>query len=302
MEKTRTLGVLLGCLVLVGSAGAASAGWQAGLKAAVDSNVTRELGGGKTDEYVLGSASYSGGGTGEERLDWLYTVAAEGAAYASVTKLNYGAVALSPGLLYHFSPSWTVSLAPFLRFKASNDSDQSATAFGLTASLRQQLTDVFYAEERYTYTDNRARADVFSYTEHALGALLGARWTERLWTELGYGFSRGDSFRTVDASTSSTATGSAGSSGSTGSGGMSGSSGSGMGAARTAARMMNSLDNSSGKGLIKEPVRTHTVTATLGLNLGSGFTPFAGYTYEAATGASGTAHSNIGFLGLNYEF
>lgn len=267
-----------GLVLAAGSAG--WAGWQTGARLVTDSNPTRTIEGGTADQYLWGFLSFSGGGTGQERLDWAYTAAAEGALYAGVDDFSYGGVTLSPQLLYHLSPTWTASAAPLVLLKGVRDADQSAAAFGLRLALAQRLSDRFYAGEHYVYTNSHARAEAFSYTEHAVGAFLGARWTPRLWSELGYDFARGDSFRTVSGGTAAPIAGGMG----------------GMGGAR------GHPGQAFGFDLARESVDSHFLAVTLGWDLTNTVTPYAGYTYRVTEGDLGTAASHIGFLGLGYRF
>src|SRR4030067_1080470 len=92
--------------------------------------------------------------------------------------------------------------AEYLLAKGVRASNQSAIALGGKLLFRQRLPSDFYLGEYYAYTDSRANADTFSFKEHALGAFLGRNWTRTFYTEIGYEFSRGDSFRSVGASSS----------------------------------------------------------------------------------------------------
>ncbi len=254
-------------------------GWQAGGRLVADSNVTRTVDDSKADQYLWGFLAFTGGGTGQERLDWAYTATAEGALYAEVDDFSYGGVTFSPEIRYHISPTWTASASPFLLLKGVNDRDQSAVAFGLRLALAQRLSTLLYAGEHYVYTSSHARTEVFSYTEHVVGAFLGASWTPRFWTEIGYDFARGDSFRTGE---NLTATDMPTHGGMGDRGGHSG--------------------HAFGFDLVRESVDSHFLTASLGWNLSGAITPYAGYTYRVTQGDLGTATSHMGFLGLGYRF
>src|SRR3990172_3445184 len=183
-------------------AGSVSAGWETGAKVGFDTDVSRSISGGKSDSYLQGYAAYGREPDGETRLDWSFSAVGEAAAYASLNDLDYAPITFSPGLVYFYRPGWIITGAPFLRAKGARDSNQSAVAFGGKFLVKQQLPSDFYLGEYYTYADSRANADTFSFTEHALGAFLGRNWTRTFYTELGYEFSRGDSFRSVGTSPS----------------------------------------------------------------------------------------------------
>src|SRR4030067_3821873 len=106
-------------------------------------------------------------------------------------------VTLSPGLTFFPYLTWSVNVSPFVQGKAVADSDQSAQAFGAKVSLKQPIGKNVYLGEYYVYTESRANEDVYSYTENALGIYLGVNWTRAFFSEVGYEFSRGDSFRSI---------------------------------------------------------------------------------------------------------
>ncbi len=192
---------MLAAGMLLMAAGSAVAGWEAGTKLGFDSNVGRSIHGGKSDAYLLAYGGFSREPSGESRGDWVFSASAEGAAFASVTDLDYAAITLSPGLVYFPHAGWTITVAPILQAKTVKDSDQSAVAFGGKIEVRERLGEKAYLAEHYAYRDSRATSDIFSYKEHAVGALLGVNWTPALSSEIGYEFSRGDSFLSVGTST-----------------------------------------------------------------------------------------------------
>ena len=105
----------------------------------------------------------------------------------------------SPGVAYIVRPGWTIALTPFLLGKAVRDPEQSAWAFGGRVDFSQKFRSGVYLLEYFVYTDSRAKEDVYSYTENTLGLYLGMRWTPKIFTEVGYEFSRGDSFFSTNA-------------------------------------------------------------------------------------------------------
>jgi hypothetical protein len=146
------------------------AGWEVGTKLGFDSNVGRSIHGGKSDAYLLAYGGFSREPSGESRGDWVFSAVAEGAAFASVTDLDYAAITLSPGLVYSPHAGWTITVAPILQAKTVKDTDQSAVAFGGKIELRERLGEKAYLAEHYAYRDSRATSDIFSYKEHAVGS------------------------------------------------------------------------------------------------------------------------------------
>lgn len=268
----------VGAAIFLLGAGLAFAGWETGAKIGFDTDVTRSISGGKSDEYLLGYAAYGREPSGETRLDWSFSAVGEAAAYASLSDLDYAAVTFSPGLVYFNRPGWFLSAAPFLQAKGVRDSNQSAIAFGGKLLFRQRLPSDFYAGEYYAYTDSRANADTFSFTEHALGAFLGRNWTRTLYTEIGYEFSRGDSFRSVGTSPSATG-------------------GTGM-----FGGMQSMFSTAFGTEVVRERVDRHAVGVSAGIDWTKSIFSAAGYTYTNRRGDLGSSGSHAGFLGVGYRF
>ena len=65
-------------------------------------------------------------------------------------------------------------------------------------SMRQELWKDIYIGQYYIYKDSSADADVYSFSEHAVGAYAGVNWTSSFYSEIGYEYSHGDSFRGID--------------------------------------------------------------------------------------------------------
>lgn len=272
--------LILAAGMLLAGAGSAAAGWEAGTKLGFDSNVDRSIQGGKSDAYLLAYAGFAREPSGESRGDWVFSAVAEGAAFASVTDLDYAAVTLSPGLVYFPRAGWTITVAPVLQAKTVKDSDQSAVTFGGKLELRERLGEKAYLAEHYAYRDSRATSDIFSYTEHAVGALLGVNWTPALSSELGYEYSRGDSFLSVGTSTATSG----------GTGGFGG----GM--------MRGTFSSAFGTDVVKERVDRHAVGATIGYQWTRSIFSVAGYTVTVLRGDVGSSTSNAGFVGVGYRF
>jgi hypothetical protein len=272
--------LMLAAGMLLVAAGSAVAGWEAGTKLGFDSNVGRSIQGGKSDGYLLAYAGFSRGPSGESRGDWMFSAVAEGAAFASVTDLDYAAITLSPGLIYFPRAGWTITVAPILQAKTVKDTDQSAVAFGGKIELRERLGEKAWLAEHYAYRDSRATSDIFSYKEHAAGALLGVNWTPALSSEIGYEFSRGDSFLSVGTSTATS--------------GGTGGSGGGM--------MTGMFSSAFGSDVVKERVNRHAIGATIGYAWTRSIFSVAGYTLTVLRGDVGSSISNAGFAGVGYRF
>ncbi|MBI5016190.1 MAG: hypothetical protein HZB55_11990 [Deltaproteobacteria bacterium] len=262
------------------------AGWETGFRGAADSNVTRSVDGAIADTYLYGSLGYSRDVPGDRRVDWTVATTLDGALYGKVTGLDFVALSVAPGLVITPRPGWTVALSPFLQGKAAKDSDQSALAWGARLLLQQQVGPKLYLGEHYTYTDSTARNAVFSYREHALGAYAVYRWTPPLWTELGYRFARGDSFRTTDAAAATGAARSAPAQGM------------GMGMGMGEHHSFGGIN----QDVFKETVTTHEGTATAGYAWTENLTTFLGYTLTQSTGSLGTSRSHLGFAGVTLRF
>lgn len=285
MGKTNTMFRAAGRLtlaagMLLAAAGSAVAGWEAGTKLGFDSNVGRSIQGGKSDAYLLAYAGFNREPGGESRGDWVFSAVAEGAAFASVTDLDYAAITLSPGLVYFPRAGWTITVAPILQAKTVKDSDQSAVAFGGKIELRERLGEKAYLAEHYAYRDSRATSDIFSYKEHAVGALLGVNWTPVLSSEIGYEFSRGDSYLSLGTSTATS--------------GGTGGTGGGM--------MQGTFSSAFGSDVVKERVDRHAIGATIGYEWTRSIFSVAGYTVTVLRGDVGSSTSNAGFAGVGYRF
>lgn len=280
MFRSRRLAFCRGIVAIISvlEAGFAFAGWETGAKVGFDTNVSRSISGGESDEYLLGYAAYGREPSGETRLDWSFSAVGEAAAYASLSDLDYAAITFSPGLVYFYRPGWMISAGPFLQAKGVRDSNQSAIAFGGKLLFRQQLPSDFYLGEYYAYTDSRANADTFSFTEHALGAFLGRKWTRTFYTELGYEFSRGDSFRSVG--TSPLAPGGTGMFGG----------------------MQPMFSTAFGTEVVREKVDRHAIGVLAGIDWTKSIFSAAGYTFTNRRGDLGSSQSHAGFLGVGYRF
>ena len=274
-NKTNSIAIV--CLflgILFGGHPQAFAGWETGVKTGFDTNVNRSLNEGKNDTYLSGYISFAREATGESRVDWNVAASVEGALFASLADLNYGMVSLAPGVTFFPHPVWSINISPFVQAKAVQDSDQSAIAFGGKLGLKQQIRNNLYTGQYYIYKDSRANADTYSFTENVFGLFLGVNWTRALFTEFGYEFSRGDSYRTI--STTSTAV-------------------SGRG-------MHRRYSTTFGSDVIREDVDQHAFGINAGIDWTKSLFSHLSYTYTTIKGDLGISTSHAGFIGIGYRF
>jgi len=239
-----------------------------------DTNVNRAVDGGESDVQLGGYAAFLRTPDGESRYDWAATATVEGAISLEVTDLSFAALTVEPGFV--FFPRWwlTVAASPFLQGKVVKDTDQSAVAFGGKIRFREQIRRNLYLGQYYVYTDSRANADVFSYTEHAVGIFFGVLWRKTAFSEIGYGFSHGDSFRTVSTTTPTPP---------------------GMGKGRR-------YSSTFGADVVRDTVDRHAVSVSAGIDWTPSLTFQAGYTYAANEGDLGPFTSHSGYGGIAYRF
>jgi len=168
--------------------------WDFGAKLGYESNVNRSLDDEKADTIFSAYAAYDRSPSGETRLDWTLRSTLSGSAYATEEDFNSVMAAVAPGISLFLNPIWRLNVSPFLRGKAVDDSEQSAIAWGLRATLTQKWQTRFYTGQFYNYTDSNADEDVYSYSENAVGVFVGVNWTPKFFTEIGYEYAHGDSF------------------------------------------------------------------------------------------------------------
>ena len=276
-KEKRRIGIsclFLGILLLAYTQ--AFAGWETGAKVGFDSNIDRSVNNGKSDGYLTAYLSLLKNPSGESRVDWTLAATLEGTAFAKISDLDYASLTLAPGLTFIPHRAWTINLSPFFQGKAVVDSDQSAIAFGGKLSLRQQISKDVYIGEYYIYQDSRANVDTYSFTENSIGAFLGVNWTRAFFTEIGYEFSRGDSFRTI--STTSTAV-----------------SAIGKGKNRRYSTAFQ-------EDVIREQVDRQAIGLSAGIDWTKSLFSHVAYTFTTIRGDSGTATSHSGFFGIGYRF
>ena len=266
---------LIGLWLILGSS--VYAGWETGAKAGFDTNVNRDTGGGENDQFLSVYVSFDRGPTGERRLDWTMSTTAEGAAFSRFSDLGYVSATVAPGLALLYGSSHGLSASPFLSAKSVVDSDQSSVSFGVRMALRHRLRRDIYIGEYYVYTDSRAEVETFSYTGNAVGIFAGFAWTPAASTEIGYEFSRGDSFRSLGVGTVEPA---------------------GGGAGGEHHRFSDAFDSE----VARERVTRHAVGVNIGILLGKSLFSRAGYTFTNMDGDLGTSTSHAGYFGVGHRF
>lgn len=191
----------LACVPASPVATAGETSWATSAHVGFDSNVSLSVHDPQDDAYFGASVVFHREPIHESRFDWSLVASLEGSQYAETDDLSYAAFGLSPGLAYVPHSLWTIRVSPFVEAKAVKDTDQRAISFGIAGSLEERIGSRWYAGQSYGYTVSRAEVETYSYAEHLFGLFLGANWTEHLSGEVGYTYSHGDSFRTVDTDT-----------------------------------------------------------------------------------------------------
>ena len=252
-----------------------------GGKVGYDSNVNRTINDAVGDTYLGTYLQYAREVSGETRLDWTFAASLAGNAFLKNNDLSNACVTLAPGLTFFPHLSWSINISPFVQGKVVSDDDQSALAFGAKINLKQPLGKYVYLGEYYTYTDNRADMNIYSYTENALGIVLGINWTRTFFTEIGYEFSKGDSFQTLESTSTSTST----------------TTGRGKGKGK-----QYGYSSTFATEVYKDQVDRHSVGFTLGIEILPSLFSNLSYTYSTMTGDLGTSDNHIGLVGISYHF
>jgi hypothetical protein len=249
--------------------------WEGGTKIGFDSNINRIVRQEKSDSFLLFFLAYNRMPTGESRLDWIFGTNVEGAVYNRYKDISYGLVNIAPGFSYSFNRIISASVSPFLEAKVVKDNDQSAFAAGGKIMFRERLTPSLYLGQYYLLRANVANVETYSYTENAFGILVGGRGTERVSGEIGYEYSRGDSFRALPA------------------GDVSG--GRGRGSHQIFSRAFDET-------VIRESVDRNAIGISININWNGAIFTGVNYIYASLSGDSGTSHSHSGFIDLGYRF
>jgi hypothetical protein len=270
----------MGILLLLQSLALAGWDWETGGKAGYDSNLDRAIHNPQGSGYLGAYLSVNRDPEGESRLDWTLSSLVEGAVYPHLSDLNYAAFTVAPGLTYFPHKDWSVAISPYLQAKSVADADQSALAFGGKLLFKQKWGADFYSGQYYLYKDSRAGVDTYSFTENALGIFLGRKLTAKAFGEIGYEFSRGDSFRAVDQTKADpTAKGKE----------------KGKGKDRR-------YSPAFGSDVIRENVDRHALGLNVGYDWTTAFFSSAGYTYTTLQGDSGTSDNHSVWISVGYRF
>jgi hypothetical protein len=294
------LSTLISCMFTLLSHNA-FAGWETGAKAGYDSNIDRAVDGGISDSYMTGFLSFMKNPGEGTKTDWSLNLSLEGTHYAESAYLNSGMACIKPAIIFYPLPRWRVNISPFINATVVSDEEQSALAVGGELGMKQLLGRRFYIGEYFIYKHSRADVDVYSYKEKAAGAYAGVNWTGAFWSEVGYEFSRGDSFRAVEeiitaqVITSQIVMSQAGVGGQGGTGSQGGSGQGNMGNSPRFSQSYNEY-------IINEPVDRQTI----GINMGYQFTrnifSFINYAYTTYKGDAGTSKSHTGTIGIGFNF
>jgi len=276
--KCLSIAVLATALLLASVPKAAGSDWELGARLGYESNVNRSLDDAKGDTALTAHGSYARSPSGESRVDWTLRATVSGSAYASESDLNQISGFVAPGISVFLSPVWSLNAAPFLRGKAVSDSEQSAIAYGVRASLSQRWDSRFYTGQYYVYTNSSADEEVYSYSENAVGILAGVNWTAAFFTEIGYEFAHGDSFVTS--------------------------------ASQITAASMPARGRGYRYGyspafdalVVKDTVDRHSFSINVGYDITKAIYAVSGYTYMSESGNLGSLDSHAVFVGLGYRF
>ena len=279
----------------------AFAGWEIGAKAGYDSNIDRAVDGGRSDSYMTGFLSFTREPSEGTDTGWSLNLGLEGTSYADSTYLNYGMASITPAIIFYPNPRWRIDISPFINATGISDEEQSAIAAGGEISMKQLWGQSrYYTGEYFVYTDSRADVDIYSYKEKAAGLFAGVNWTDAFWSEIGYEFSRGDSFRAVGVVTTTQVSMAQISMAQAGNGqGGNGQGGTGQGSTGSSSPRYSQAYN---EYIINEPVDRQTI----GINMGYQFTrhifSFFNYAYTSYKGDAGTSESHAGTIGIGYSF
>ena len=280
MKNNRPMASVLvvGIMLFFKSMALAGWDWETGGKVGYDSNLDRAIHNPQGSGYLGAYLSVNRDPEGESRLDWTLSALVDGAVYPNLSDLNYAAFTVAPGLTYFPHKDWSVNISPFLQAKSVVDADQSALAIGGKLLLKQKWGADFYSGQYYLYKDSRAGVDTYSFTENALGIFLGRKLTAKAFGEIGYEFSRGDSFRAVGQTKADP-----------------NAKGKGTGRDRH-------FSPAFGSDVIRENVDRHALGFNVGYDWTAAFFSSAGYTYSTLQGDSGISNNHSVSVTLGYRF
>jgi hypothetical protein len=268
----------VGMLLLLQSVALSGWDWETGAKAGYDSNLDRAIHNPQGSGFLGVYLSLSRDPDGESRLDWTLSNLLEGMVYPNLSELNYAAFTVAPGLTYFPHKDWSLNISPFLQAKTIADADQSALAFGGKILLKEKWGTDLYSGQYYLYKDSRAGVDTYSFTENTLGVFVGTKLAPKAFGEIGYEFSKGDSFRAVDRTKSDPTA-----------------KGKGKGRDRR-------FSPAFASDVIRENVDRHALGVNAGVDWTAAFSSSAGYTYTTLQGDSGNSDDHTIWVSLGYRF
>jgi hypothetical protein len=274
MPRKKILAIIFTVILALGLSADARAEWEIGAKAGFDSNVNRSVNKEDSDFLTTAYAAYSRQASGETRVDWTLKAILEGTVYADYSDLNNASASFSPGLSIFLNPQWSLNVSPFIQTKGVSDSDQSALAYGARTTLKQKWTKKFYTGQYYIYTKNNANEDVYSYEENAVGIFAGLNWTDAFFTEVGYEYSHGDSYRTISTETAPTG---------------------GRGYRHRFSSVYDAY-------VYSDKVDRSSISVNVGYDVTKSLFTQLGYTYIREEGDIDTLTYHTGFIGLGYRF
>jgi hypothetical protein len=270
--------VVVGVSLLLQSLALAGWDWETGGKAGYDSNLDRAIHNPQGSGYLGAYLSVNREAEGESRLDWTWSSLVDGAVYPNLSDLNYAAFTVAPGLTYFIHKDWSVAISPYLQAKSIAEADQSALAFGGKILLKQKWGTGLYSGQYFLYKDSRAEVDTYSFTENTFGIFLGTKLAAKAFGEIGYEFSKGDSFRAVDRTKSDSTT-------------------KGKGKGRDLR-----FSPAFGSNIIRENVDRQALGVNAGYDWTAAFFSSAGYTYSTLQGDSGSSDDHAVWISLGYRF
>ncbi len=297
------------------------ADWVLGTKLGYESNVIRSVDDEKGDTVFSAYAAYDRSPSGETRLEWTLRSILSGSVYTSESDFNSVTGTVSPGISVHLKPSWDLNIAPYFRGKVVSDSEQSAIAWGLRATLTQKWNSRFYSGEYYNYTDSNAEEDVYSYCENAVGVFAGVNWTRAFFTEIGYEYAHGDSFVSTTRSPREEAGSGNGQDQNQGSLNQGRVNGQGQGSEGNRGENQDqgrgsegNRDEAQGQGsrkgfssafdeyVIKDTVDRHSYGINMGYSFSKSLLGTLEYTYSYESGRVGSVVNHSALVGLEYRF
>ncbi len=280
MKKNNLIavGLLLWFLTCVHPIAMAGWEWEGGAKAGYSSNLNRAVNDPQSSPYLSAFFSLNREPDGGVPLDWFLVTMAEGTTYFSLSDLNTLSFNLAPGLNYVISRNWAIRLAPFFQAKEVVDSDQSALALGGKLLIKQKWGENLYTGQYYLYKNSRANVDTYSFTENALGLVLGMKLSSKSFGEFGVEFSRSDSFRAINQQTGS---------------------GSVQGRGNGNNRRFSAA---FGSEVIRESVDRQALGLMIGYDWTKSIFSLAGYTFTSLQGDSGNSSDHSIFLTSGYRF